>query len=371
MSDPRSGDYDWLYDGGSSTGSRPDASRPASPGRADDQLPPPVLPAAAGTGRPKRGRRRLLRWWILVPALWLIFLIAVPIWAWGTIARIDAEPSGERPPDQPGTTYLLVGSDSRRGLTAEERRELSTGGDGGGSGRTDTIMLLHTGSGPTTLVSIPRDSIVPIPGVGTTKINAAYAYGGPKLLVQTLEQTTGVRIDDYVEIGFGGLVQIVDSIGGIEICPEEDLKDKDSGLDIAKGCQQVDGKTALAYSRNRHSFRTQDIQRVQNQREVIGAIGSKVRSPWTVINPIRYVSTATGAAESLTIGDNVGPVSLARFAVALSGVMSGDGLSCTVPLADFSVRWDRERALQFFGHLKADTTDRIGDLCTQDGLPEQ
>src|SRR5690606_8689079 len=127
------------------------------------------------------------------------------------------------------------------------------------------IMLLHVGSGPSVLVSIPRDSLVPIPGHGTTKINAAYAYGGPNLLVETLEQTTGVRIDDYVEIGFGGLVKVVDSVGGIELCPKEDLKDKDSGLDIKKGCQTVDGKTALAYSRNRHSYATQDIQRVQSQ----------------------------------------------------------------------------------------------------------
>ncbi len=306
---------------------------------------------------------------LLLLVAWLVFLIAVPVWAWGKIARVDAEPEGDRPAEQPGTTYLLVGSDSRSGLSDEEREELSTGSAGGA--RTDTIMLLHVGSGPSVLVSIPRDSLVPVPGVGTTKINAAYAYGGPKLLVQTLEQTTGVRIDDYVEIGFGGLVNVVDSVGGIEICPKERLKDKDSGLDVEKGCQTVDGRTALAYSRNRHSFSTQDIQRVQNQREVIGAIGSEVRSPWTVLNPFRYHSVAKGSAESLTIGDNVGPISLARFGLALSGVMGGGGLNCTVPLADFSVRWDRDRALKFFGHIKADQTDRLGGLCTQDGLPKR
>lgn len=301
---------------------------------------------------------------------WLIFLIAVPIWAWSNINRVDAEPDGERPDSQPGTTYLLVGSDSRAGLSKEEQKELSTGGDSGGKGRTDTIMMMHVGDGPTVLTSIPRDSIVPIPGVGTSKINAAYAYGGPKLLVETIEQTTGVRIDDYVEIGFGGLVNIVDAVGGVELCPKEDLKDKDSGLDVKKGCQEVDGATALAYSRNRHSYATQDLQRVQNQREVIGAIGSEVRSPWTVINPIRYYSTAKGGSESLTIGDNVGPFSLMRFAISLSGVMGGNGLNCTVPLADTSVRWDRERALEFFDKIKTDSTDDLGNLCTADGFPK-
>lgn len=369
MSDPRSGDYDWLY-GDRST--RPSPAAGASPSPRGDDLPPPQLPPPGrGPKEPRDRRRHPFRWVVLILVAWLIFLIAVPVWAWGKIARIDAEPEGDRPADQPGTTYLLVGSDSRRGLTAEQRMDLSTGNDGGGRGRTDTIMMLHVGAGPSVLVSIPRDSLVPVPGVGTTKINAAYAYGGPKLLVQTLEQTTGVRIDDYVEIGFGGLVNVVDSVGGVEICPKQDLKDKDSGLDVKKGCQTVDGKTALAYSRNRHTYATQDIQRVQSQREVIGAIGAEVRSPWTVVNPLRYYSTAKGSAESLTIGENVGPVSLARFALKLSSVMGGDGLNCTVPLADFSVRWDRQRALEFFGHIKNDTTDQIGGLCTKDGLPKR
>ena len=81
-------------------------------------------------------------------------------------------------------------------------------------------MLLHTGSGPNLLLSMPRDSIVDIPGHAHGKINAAYAFGGPELLVQTIEQNTGVRIDDYVEIGMGGVAGIVDAVGGIEVCPK-------------------------------------------------------------------------------------------------------------------------------------------------------
>ena len=134
-------------------------------------------------------------------------------------------------------------------------------------------MMLHTGAGKPTLVSIPRDSIVAIPGYSTTKINAAYAFGGPELLVQTLEENTGVRIDRYVEIGFAGVVSLVDAVGGVEICPEEDMDDDKAGLDVEKGCQEVDGKTALGYSRTR-KFASGDIQRVQNQREVIGGLGS-------------------------------------------------------------------------------------------------
>lgn len=373
MSDSRSNEqYDWLY--GKPAGPAEPASERA-PGGSD--LPPPDLPPPGqrrtGGGKPPRqprSRRRSAPRVIGILALaWIVFLVAIPIWAWSTIEKVDADPGGDRPADQPGTTYLLVGSDSRRGLTAEEQKELSTGGDSGGEGRTDTIMLLHTGDGPTLLMSIPRDSIVDIPGTGTTKINAAYAYGGPPLLVQTIESNTGIRIDDYVEVGFGGLVKVVDSLGGIEICPEEDIKDKDSGLDVQAGCQNADGATALAYSRNRHSFDTQDIQRVQSQREVIGSIGAEAKSPWTIVNPIRYARVASGAAGSLRIGDNVGPISLGRFALALSGAMGGGGLNCTVPLRDFAVTWDPERAPAMFDLIKTDRTDQIGDLCTEDGLP--
>ncbi len=100
----------------------------------------------------------------------------MPLWAWTKVDKVDFEPNGDRPDDQPGTTYLMVGSDSRAGLPAEERKELGTGNAAGQ--RTDTIMLLHTGDGPNLLMSIPRDSLVEVPGYGTTKINAAYAFGG-------------------------------------------------------------------------------------------------------------------------------------------------------------------------------------------------
>jgi anionic cell wall polymer biosynthesis LytR-Cps2A-Psr (LCP) family protein len=156
--------------------------------------------------------------------LWLVFLVAVPMFAWTKVQKVEFEPTaGERPGEQPGTTYLLVGSDSRAGLSAEERKDLGTGNAAGN--RTDTIMLLHTGSGPNLLMSIPRDSQVEVPGHGNTKINAAFALGGPRLLTRTIEAETGIRIDNYVEIGLGGVVEVVDAVGGIQICPKRDMTD--------------------------------------------------------------------------------------------------------------------------------------------------
>ena len=216
-------------------------------------------------------------------------------------------PDGDRPADQPGTTYLLVGSDSRADLTKEEREELGTGGDVGQ--RTDTIMLLHTGYGPNLLMSIPRDSMVDIPDHGNTKINAAYAFGGPQLLITTIEQNTGIRIDDYVEIGFGGFVGMVDALGGVEICPNNAMKDPLANLDIKKGCQEADGKTALGYARSRHtSQKLGDIKRAQHQREVVSAIGSEAVSPWTFINPVRYYRLAMAASRSFDVSDGTSAV---------------------------------------------------------------
>ncbi len=348
------GGYDWLYDDESG---RVVAAKPVT----DPSLPPPQLPPPGGKdagrkapkGKRPRGRWRLL--WLLL-ALWLVFMLAVPIVAWSKVTKVDATPAGERPPEGGATTWLLVGTDKRPEDTSR--------------GRTDTIMLLtYGGDGPSVLTSIPRDSIVDIPGHGRTKINAAYSYGGAPLLVETLESETGVRIGGYTEIGFGGVEDIVDALGGITICPTEDIKDEDAHLDIEEGCQEVDGATALAYSRSRHAFATGDIARGEHQREVIGAIGEAAASPSTFLNPFKYTDVAMTTAESLGVGKDDSLPSFLRFGWNLARSMSGSGLDCTVPIADLSVQWDRERAVAYFDHLQAGTTDELGDLCTKDGMP--
>jgi LCP family protein required for cell wall assembly len=383
-------DYGWLYGG---AGSGPDESagsedpeptrvmpaisrtpppdRTSSPSRTDAPRRPvqPAQPVAPPRSTGGSGGSRGVPWKkvvLLVLVAWIVFLVVVPIWAWSQIPKVDASPAGARPAEQPGTTYLLVGSDSRRGLSPEEKKKLSAGGVEDSGQRTDTIMMLHTGSGPNLLLSVPRDSIVPIPGHGTTKINAAFALGGPRLLVRTLEQNTGVRIDNYVEIGFGGFVNAVDAVGGITICPSHNLNDRRSGLHIKKGCQEVDGITALAFSRDRHSFKALgDVQRAANQRKVVGAIGHKVKSPWTFLNPIRYFNLNKAATTSIRISKGTGPIALARFAMA----MSSGGTNCTVPLRDLAVHWDRTRAKELFDRIQADHTDNLPKrLCSPSGL---
>lgn len=389
-------EYDWLYGSDSPSGApvgvpmdadatqivtsagdadadRPDPTQmlpttPPPPTGPPTQPPTRQQPSEPPSGTPPK-KRRFGRWGIvkIVLIVWLIFLIAVPIWAWTKITKVDADPGGDRPTGQDGTTYLLVGSDSRGGLSKKERRELGTGNASGQ--RTDTIMLLHIGSGPNLLVSIPRDSLVEVPDYGVTKINAAYAYGGPKLLVQTIEQNTGVEVDNYVEIGLGGLVNVVDAVGGVEICPKKAMEDPLANLDIEKGCQEADGATALGYARSRHTSNLGDIARARHQREVVSAVGDKVASPWSVLNPVRYVRLASAGAESFAISEETGPIDMARFGWAMTRVSGDTGLTCGVPISDLAVNWDPERSKQLFKHIIEDDTSGISkNLCTPSGL---
>ncbi len=370
-------EFDWLYgqkppDDVEETRVLPSTGA-AAPSTTPRRPIPPSSPSVPGKP-PRRPALRTVRGFVrfrfllLLVIAWLAFLVAVPTLAWNKIDSVAVTPAGNRPAEQPGTTYLLVGSDSREGLSAAERSRLKTGGDVGQ--RTDTIMLLHTGDGPPLLMSIPRDSIVPIPGKGTTKINAAFALGGPDLLVQTLEQNTGLRIDHYVEIGFAGFVKAVDAVGGIEICPKRKMKDPKAGLDIKEGCQEADGTVALGYARSRYSDPALgDITRARNQREVVSAIGKKVKSPWTVLNPFRYMELNNAATASLRVSEGTGVLDMARFARAMTQVNGTDGLTCAMPIRDLAVYWDTERALALLGYIKKDrTADIPKNLCLPTGL---
>ena len=351
---------------------RPGAGPASPPPRRTRPSPPPVAPpvqpppASRGGGRSLRRPRFRIRYVFLLLLAWVVFLVAVPIISWTSVEKLEYAPEGERPPDQPGTTYLLVGTDSREDLTKEERQELSTGNPGGS--RTDTIMLLHTGSGPNLLLSIPRDSIVDIPGHGEGKINAAYAFDGAPLLVETVESETGIRVDQYVEIGMGGVAGIVDAVGGIEVCPKRNMTDKQAGLKIKKGCQEVDGATALGYARSRHTSGIGDIDRVRRQREVVAAVGKAVLSPWTVINPVRWWRLNHEIPGFFRFGEGMGPARAGMWATAMTRVDGDAGLTCVVPLQDLAVNWHPELAPQMFEKIIKDDTDSIDKkLCSPTG----
>ena len=178
-------------------------------------------------------------------------------------------------------------------------------------------MLLHTGAGPNLLMSIPRDSHRRRPRLRRQQDQRGLRLSaGPQLLVQTIENETGIRVDHYVEIGFGGFVNVVDAVGGIEICPKFDMKDPLANLDIEKGCQEVDGPTALGYARSRKTdTKFGDLGRAARQREVVSAIGSEAVSPWSVLNPVRYFRLNMAGARAVRVSEGTAPIALARLAL--------------------------------------------------------
>lgn len=275
-----------------------------------------------------------------------------------SLNRIEALTDYEgRIGDTPGTNWLLVGSDSRTDLTPEQEAELATGGNTG-PGRTDTIILVHISeSGKPTMVSIPRDSYVSIPGYGQDKINASFAFGGPQLLAQTVEVATGLHIDHYAEIGFGGFAGIVDAVGGVDMCLDQAMVDPLAGIDLQPGCQELSGTQALGFVRSRATALA-DLDRMNNQRKFMSALLSKVTSPTTWLNPFRMWPLASDTVESLRVDDGDHIWHLGRLAWAMKGGMT----TTSIPVAGFDtvagsgnvLLWDHDRASRFFGALAND-----------------
>jgi LCP family protein required for cell wall assembly len=316
---------------------------------------------SSGPGGPPRRRIRKGRLTLLVVAVlvlgWLAFMVWVPVNAWNNVARVDNTPAGDRPTDTAGHTYLLVGADRKQG-----------GSDNSSSGqtgqRTDTIMLVHVSDsgGKPVLVSIPRDSYVPIPGYGSNKINAAYSFGGAKLLTQTVEQVTGLHVDGYLEIGFGGFSDIVDSLGGVHICVARDMNDEKAHINLKKGCQVLDGKNALGYVRARYSDPLGDLGRANRQRQFLGAIMKQAATPATVLIPWRYKGFVDASAAGIQVGEETSMMDAVRILQAMRAMSNDEGLSLTVPIADtalptnagLAVKWNTEQAKSLFTMLKKD-----------------
>ncbi|HEY2834184.1 MAG TPA: LCP family protein [Sporichthyaceae bacterium] len=306
--------------------------------------------------RPELSRKRL--------AIALVLLLLLPLVVFAIcdyrLNRQNVWPAAStRPASTPGSDWLIVGSDSRDGLSKTQRKQLATGSAPGQ--RTDTMMLLHIpNSGGPTLVSLPRDSYVNIPGHGQNKLNAAYAFGGAKLLVQTVEGLTGIRIDHYAEIGFGGLYELVNDVGGVPMCLSQAAKDPKAALNVKAGCQTLNGQEALGYSRSRASARG-DLDRVDHQRTLITALLHKATSPMTLLNPVhtfRLVSDGPGAVE-VADGDHL--TDMAQLAWAVRS-LNDDGTTTTVPIGRvFRVSgvgdvlsWDATRAKALFNALRQD-----------------
>jgi len=263
-----------------------------------------------------------------------------------------------RPGPGVGTNWLIAGSDSRQGLTRKQERLYSTGRlNNTGFGRSDTILILHipAGGGPPVLISVPRDSYVNIPGVGWNKVNAAFSLGGPALLAKTIQNNTGLYINHFMDIGFGGFVNVVNAVGGVRMCVPRAIYEQSSGLHLHRGCQILSGGEALAFVRDRHSFATQDLQREQDQRIFLKALLTKMMSTGVLLDPFKSLPAASGSVANLTVDQGTSLYQLYQAAMALR-----HPLTTTVPIANpnyvtsagDAVLWDRGQARTLFNDLQ-------------------
>lgn len=330
---------------------------------------------APGRPRPSAGRRakRIL---VTVLVLMLVWVGGTYFWADSQLRReVDLGIVQDRPEDGAGTTYLIVGSDSRDGMTKEEMDELHTGDADGG--RTDTMMILHVGPEGDTLVSLPRDSWVTIPSFtgsesgkdfespGANKLNASYSMDGPTLLVRTVEYNTGLKIDHYAEIGFGGFAKIVDAVGGVEMDIPRDIKDENSGADFEAGRQTLDGKEALAFVRNRYEAGS-DLERTKNQQKFLSALADQTATPSTLLNPFKLYPTMGAGLDTLKVDKDMSLLDLMEMFWAMKGISGGEsGQSMNMPLAGAapmnSLKWDMDRVKQLVEQMNN------GDKVTVDG----
>ncbi|NKQ53782.1 LCP family protein [Amycolatopsis sp. K13G38] len=314
--------------------------------------------------RPRRKRKFGIGKILLSLVLaFVVFLVAVWIYLDSSINRVQAlaDYSG-RPAAASGTNWLVIGSDSRDGLTPQQEQQLSTGDSAaaGTGSRTDTIMIAHLTDNSTkpTLLSLPRDSEVSIPGHGKGKINSAFTLGGPTLLVKTVEQATGLRIDHYAEIGFGGFANIVDAIGGVDMCIPKAMHDDYTNISIPAGCQTLDGPHALGFVRMRHSDATprSDLDRVENQRKFIGALASQIASPGVLLNPFHFFPLLSSAPDALTMDSGDHLQNLLALAWSMRGISSGGVVTTTVPVTSASAEnWDKTKSKQLFDSLRNDS----------------
>jgi LCP family protein required for cell wall assembly len=329
----------------------------------------PPYGTSTADGAPARGGRRWRFWGqpgrhgrriaLVIGVVVLVIILAVGgsyFWINGKLNRSVALPSFTG--TSAGTNWLIAGDDSRNGISRTQQDALHLGS--AGANASDSLMLLHMGTGKPVLISIPRDSFVPIPGHGENKINAALAFGGPTLLVQTVEQVTGLRIDHYMGIGFGGLADVVNTVGGVQMCVNTAVPADptgDSGFKgLAAGCHNLSGTQAIAFVRDRHSFADSDLQRIQDQRAFMSALLSKATSPSVYLNPFTALPFGSAAASSMSVDKGASLYVLLQAAMALRGPETG-----TVPIANANyptsagdaVLWNRTQALELFNALKA------------------
>ena len=307
---------------------------------------------------------------------------AVSALAFGTVSasinKIDAFAGIDKRPERVSSAmnYLLVGSDTREGLSKAELKALRVGSVKTAAGkRSDTMLLVHISKArdKAVLVSIPRDSFALIPQhlnkSGKTipatysKINSAFNWGGAPLLIQTIEEMTELKIDHYIEVNFAGFAKVVDSLGGIEVCTKKDIDDPKSHLVLPAGVHTLNGIDALKYVRTREFDGLGDIGRMQRQQAFMSSVFKKATSAGVLLNPVTMTNFINSSLSAVTTDEGLKNSDLITLAKQLKSLATSNIRTLTVPLSNLnyysngvtaSVLWDPALAPELWDRLRED-----------------
>ena len=312
----------------------------------------------------------------------VLAISAVSALAFGTVTasinKIDVFSGIEKRPEKKSTAmnYLLVGSDTREGLSKAELKALRVGSVATAAGkRSDTMLLVHISKArdKAVMISIPRDTFALIPEHTSktgklipavySKINSSFNWGGAPLLIQTIEEMTELKIDHYIEINFAGFARIVDSIGGVEICTKKNINDPKSHLVLEAGVHTLNGIESLKYVRTREFDGMGDIGRMQRQQAFMSAVLRKATSAGVLLNPLTMASFINSALSAVTTDSELKNSDLIALAKQMKSLSTSSVRTLTVPLSDLNyysngvtsaVLWDPVLAPQLWTRLRED-----------------
>lgn len=293
-------------------------------------------------------RRRWARLVLVVAAVVVVALVAAAAALWSTAPAVghlgdpfSSIPAAQRPAVDAAAgkaqNVLLIGSDSRaNGDGSADGADAPAGQEADwtrGGQRSDVLAVLHLSADgrSAAMVSIPRDSWVAVPGYGTTKVNAAFAYGGAPLAVRTVEQLTGVRIDHVVAIDFSGFARVTDALGGVRICVPKTVSDEIGT--VAAGCQVMDGAQALEYVRQRKTLPGGDFDRQRRQQNWMRSVVAGATDRQLLSDPVKLTAVVRELASSVRTDDALGEPQLLALALAHRDLRADDVAFLQAPLA--------------------------------------
>ncbi|WP_424886490.1 LCP family protein [Streptomyces sp. SAI-126] len=273
-----------------------------------------------------------------------------------------------------GTNILVMGTDGRDTISAAEKRKYHAGGIA--CDCTDTLMVVHVSArrDRVSVVALPRDSYADIPAYRDeatgakrpshpSKINGAYAEGGPRLTVATVESMTGLNIHHFLQLDFRRFIDAVNDVGGVEVCTPRRLKDRATKLDLKPGAHRLAGGPALQYVRSRHVDRAADLGRIQRQQRFLVQALRGLRAKGLLTDPAATARLMRVLLGSGQVDQGFGARDLVELAAALNKVPARNTEFAAVPVAGFNetrpdvgstLAWDRAKADAMFGKLRED-----------------